>query len=217
MKKIEPANKSNANRYHSTKCKIRLNAICEILRDLEQSKSQFESLWQLAIFIAKKYNEKEINIATKRCPNKIDKISVSTLVSDKAQYREKVLKHFNSQKNLNEKYSMALLEVTKESQIASLRNQIKKLENKNKNLLKKVEQPHLLTSNFSQNELLEALDASHKVIVALLCEFKDSVAIENENLIDLSKIVDNEIVPKDIFKSSKILESSIIQIIGAGT
>lgn len=112
---------------------------------------------------------------------------------------------------------MALLEVTKESQIASLRNQIKKLENKNKNLLKKVEQPHLLTSNFSQNELLEALDASHKVIVALLCEFKDSVAIENENLIDLSKIVDNEIVPKDIFKSSKILESSIIQIIGAGT
>jgi len=111
---------------------------------------------------------------------------------------------------------MALLEVTKESQIASLQNQIKKLEYKNKNLLKKVEQPHLLTSNFSQNDLLEALDASHKVIVALLCEFKDSVVIDKESLIDLSKIVDNELVPKDILKKSKILESTIIQIIGTG-
>ena len=62
-----------------------------------------------------------------------------------------------------------------------------------KNLLKKVEQPHLLTSNFSQNELLEALDASHKVIVALLREFKDSVAIDKESLDSVRKPLPEEI------------------------
>jgi len=208
-----PARESNSANYHKTKGGIRTKAIEEIILELEKYKSTFNSMWDLASSIAKIYNERKILIPTKNNPDLVDRISSSTLISKEADYRtllERYLRKNQSKliKNINS-HKVA----TKDAEISNLKTQLIRVTQESKNRLQKEEK--LLSSSKinTSNELEVALDASHKIIIALLEEFSDCVVIQDDELINLSKRVNNQIATKEILQNSNILNSYLFKMI----
>lgn len=208
-----PARKSNSSKYHEIKGGIRTKAIEEIILELEKYKSTFNSMWDLASSIAKIYNERKILIPTKKNPNSVDRILPSTLISRKAVYitlLERYLSKNQSKliKNINS-HEVA----TKNAEISNLKTQLIRANQESKNRLQKEEK--LLSSSKinTSNELEVALDASHKIIIALLEEFSDCVVIQDDELINLSKRLNNQIATKKILQNSNILNSYLFKMI----
>ncbi|WP_218355100.1 hypothetical protein [Alteromonas lipotrueiana] len=205
--------KKGENRFgdHQTeKVDLRLELIKRVLENVKAWKMSFPNLWQLSQYVSN-----EVNLILKEEYPEIfakpkGKITAPTISTKNETYKRELEKHLQSQ-NLENQYSEHV------ARIFELELKIDELNDENQRLNKFIKSSNIAGSvkSLPNKPLTEtddvaqslALDACHKIILALI-EASDGVFVFNDNQIeDPSQTADSIVVGKEQLEKSGLLSS----------
>lgn len=205
--------KKGDNRFGShqvDKVALRTKLVKTVLRELTKRKISFPNVTQLGEYVAEevnrvlKYEHPDIFV-TKRGP-----ITANALVRPGSKYLNHLEKHLLASEksdSLNELQARILTYQLEISQLTDELTAIKNFAKKNLAHVNNKPLPELPADNIDQQSTARALDATHKIILALV-EASDRVFIFDDNkIINCSKTANNVVANEKLLISSTILDS----------
>jgi hypothetical protein len=214
--------KSGDNRFSShqaEKVDLRLSLIKTVLENIKNRKMSFANKWQLSTYVCDEVN-KILEIEHPEVYKKPrGKITVPTISTKNAAYSRELDKHLVAQQKEN-RYSEQIAATFKlELEIDELKEEITRLnkyiallnQNSQRQTPKLAEQDtNLKTMNDGLCNPI-ALDACHKIILALLEASEDMLVIHESQIEDPTRTVDNVVVNKELLEKSGLLDNYLFK------
>ncbi|ASP46686.1 hypothetical protein [Cognaticolwellia beringensis] len=206
------ANKGD-NRFGShqvDKVALRTKLIKSVLRELTKRKITFPNVTQLGEYVAEEVNrvlkhEYPDIFATKRGP-----ISANGVVRPGSKYLNYLEKHLLASAKSDNLNELQVRVLTYQLEISQLKDELTAIKNFAKKNLAHVNNkplPELPADNIEQHSTAIALDATHKIILALV-QASDGVFIFDDNkIINCSKTANNVVANEKLLISSTIFDS----------
>lgn len=205
--------KKGDNRFGShqvDKVALRTKLIKAVLRELTKRKISLPNVSQLGEYVAEEVNRELKHeypdiFATKRGP-----ITANAIVRPGSTYLKYIEKHLLASAksdSLNELQARIFTYQLEISQLTDELTAIRKFAKKNLAHVNNKPLPLLPADNIDQQSTAIALDATHKIILALV-EASDGIFIFDDNkIINCSKTANNIVANKKLLISSTILDS----------
>ena len=206
------ANKGD-NRFGShqrDKVELRTKLVKTVLRELSKRKIPFPNVTHLGDYVAVEVNrvlkdEHPEIFSTKRGP-----ITANALVRPDSKYLIHLKEHLLANKKSDSLNEIQANILTYQLEISELKDELTAIKNFAKKNLAHVNNkslPELPADNIDQQSTTRALDATHKIILALV-ETSDEVFIFDDNkIINCSKTANNVVANEKLLISSTILDS----------
>lgn len=209
--------KKGENRFgehQNEKTDLRLDLIKRVLGNVKEWKMSFPNIWQLSKYVSNEVNKILKDEYPLIFAKPKGKITAPTISTKNESYKRELEKHLLGQ-SLENKYSEQVAKIFElELEIDELKDEVQRLNKyiKSSNITGNIKSiPEKPLTNLDSQAQILALDACHKIILAMIEASDGVLVINNSQIEDPSETTDNVVVSKAQLEQSGLLESYLFK------